>query len=251
VTSPIPRSGAHPVARGDSTIAFRGPGQLDYRPADGIGLERLPENIAGELRSTGLISPPILVEWVDDTVTKRRTDGSHYQQMEGWWANSAQLNVVCAQRELEPAGGGRFRPSGEWTLKGTSYQLPNGLVPEHSVWRFQPPAGGSGALAAPTTDEPLDLLPSQLTRPVAGGESHASKQWGERWAKEEIIAYRLLDGRVRILLATRESTSRRKLATTDWTAETLDAPVAATAPFTAGVAPGLGTGANRGLNAAG
>jgi hypothetical protein len=243
MTQPVPRSGgATPVPRPGGSLTGRGPLEPNYETADGLGLERLPEEVIDELESAGLISEAVFMDWADDTVTKRRRDGSHYQQIGAWWASLSQLNVVVVRRELEPAGEGRLRPRGAWMVTGTSHELPPDLTAVRSVWRFQAPAGNGIDAAAGKTDDPLEMLPTTLTIPVAGGEAHASLRWRDRWAKEQVIAYRLVGGRVRMLSATRESTSRRKLTSTDWTAEELDASVVATMPINVGGSPAVGRG---------
>lgn len=238
MTQPVPQSqGRTLVARPGASLAQRGPLEIDYEPTDALGLELLPEPVRALLEDAGLVPESLFMECVDDAVTKRRRGGTYYQQVDAWWASLAQVHVATARRALESVGSGRFRPRGTWTVTGTSYALPPGLATERSVWHFEAPADGGPDTPKPKTDDPLDMLPGPLTQPLIGGEAQASRVRGDRWVKEEVIAYRLVAGRARLLVATRESTSLRKLSTTDWTAETLDAPVIATTPISLGPLP--------------
>ena len=74
------------------------------------------------------------------------------------------------------------------------------------------------------------MLLGPPTAPLAGGAVPASLSWSDRWAREQVLAHGLTSGRAQMLVATRESTSRRTLATTICTAEDLDVPIIATTP---------------------
>ena len=133
----LPTSRPHgpaPASKRGGGISARGPGELDYQPANGIGLDRLPAALLDALVAKGFITVPTFIDWVDDAVTKRRPDGSHYQQMGAWWASEWQLCVATFCRELAKRRDGRFKPAGEWLVEGTTHHLPTGITPERSVW---------------------------------------------------------------------------------------------------------------------
>ncbi|MHB1519122.1 MAG: hypothetical protein ACYCVN_09330 [Acidimicrobiales bacterium] len=212
-----------------TSLSSVGPARLEYRPTERTGLARLPPSILDQLRSAGSISQPNLVEWVDESRTRRRRDGTYYQQLSGWWATVRQLNLVTVRRQLGPAGGGRLRPCGPWVAGGTSYVLPNGLSPERTTWRFRAPEGPPVPLTGANSDQPLDLLPPHLAALLAGGEAQAILSCSRRVVEEEVLAYRLVDHRVRILHGARSARTRDDLAVSDWMVQSLDAPVVGTA----------------------
>jgi hypothetical protein len=96
---------------------------------------------------------------------------------------------------------------------------------EHSTWRYDAAGATEGAGRTPKTDDPLDILPPDLARPVREGVAAAWRTWISKSADETVVAMYCTNERVLLLHSVREASSRRALALTDWHAETLNAPV--------------------------
>jgi len=231
-----PAAGA-PAVRPHGGLARRGPATPDYAPTDGLGFGRLPDSLLRLLRMRGLIPLSTFAVWVDDPVARRRSDGTHDQQVDAWWATESRLVTCSGRRELAPFRKGRLRPSGSWIVGGTIHDLVP-VVPERSAWRY-PSGRASGPLGPPAvvTDEPLDLLPAAVTGPVVGGESRCFLQWRSGWAEESVIAHRVVAGRVRLLRGVRTATGREALTGADWVVETVDTPVVRTTTCSPSVTP--------------
>ena len=184
-----------------------------------------------------LVSASVLVGtmWVATSapaVTKRRSDGSHFQHLRAWWASELRYVELRALRELAPTGDGRFRPRETWTASGQLWDFPHPMTPTRTTWRYEQPTGGAGTTARPSGD-PLEALPHQIAAPVAGGDVDAWRVGGRGWATEVIVASRRRSDRIRLLRAVRHATSFRSLDNAEWTVETLDCGFQASSPFRA------------------
>jgi hypothetical protein len=220
---PAPRpSNLTPAVPGAATR--HQPGAIDYTPTDAVGFERLPPAVANALAGV-LIGPPVAAD-ADEPVAKRQTDGTYYQQATGWWAGGDRYVTIDARRLLTPAEGQSLKPVTGWKIDGTIAHFAHAVLPVDSQWRFDG-AATPGKRARHKTDDPLDVLPEQLTAPVREAPASAWRERGRGWAQETIVAALAAHGRVRVLKAQRNATSFRALETADWHAVTLDAPIVA------------------------
>ena len=220
-------------------LVTRGPAVPDYAPIDGLGFDRLPDTLLQVLRMRGLIPLSTFAMWADVPLSRRRPDGSHYQQVDAWWATEARLVTCSARRELAPFRKGRLRPSASWIVCGTIHELA-AVVPERSAWHY--PSGIASTPLGPSvcaSDGPLDLLPAAVTDSVVGGEAKCYLQWGPGWAEESVIAHRLVAGRVHLLQGVRTAASRQELTGADWAVQTVDAPVVRTTSLCLGGSPAV------------
>lgn len=213
------RSGAHSAEQGAKALA--------YVSASRVGFEQVPEEIAEALLAEGILVGVEVAATAELPLAKRRADGSHYQQVTAWWASTSRYVVLDIRRELARAGEGRFRPAGAWSATGRIFCLPDSSHVVTSVWRRSGGSEGAGTAKRQRTDDPLDLLPPEVAKPVVGGQADAWRTFGKGWASETVVASRMLPKRVRALRATRQATSRRALDAADWALETIDAPVTA------------------------
>ena len=234
-SAPTPRRSGEVTQPKGRTPDARGPSNIDYVAAEAVGFEVLPDALRRMLAK--LFVGTELACDAEPTVTKRRPDGSHYQLASGWWASTERLVVIEGRRPLERVDDGRFRACGEWRPSGEVMVFPSGLVAASSRWRFE---GGTdrGSMAARRgVADALDALPPALAAPVVGGQSNAWRRYRRGWALEVVVAMRRVEGRVRVLRAEREATSRRALAGADWVVATLDAPIVSRDP----IAPDAGS----------
>lgn len=221
---PVPRSAGNSPAVPDS--ARRAPGAIGYEDADAVGFDQMPRSVVDALAGV-LLGPPIAAD-AEPLVAKRRGGGTHYQQATGWWAGGDRYVSIDARRLLAPTEGQRLKPVTGWKIDGTVRYFAAGVLPTYSQWRFD--AGvdeGAGKGRRSRTDDPLDVLPEQLTAPVRGANANAWRGYGPGWAEETIVAALTTPNRVRILKAQRKATSRRGLGAADWHAVTLEAPIVA------------------------
>ncbi len=214
---PARRSGGIPAERGEKSLA--------YVSATRVGFEQVPDEIVEELTAEGILLGEAVAATAEQPVAKRRADGSHYQQVTAWWASTRCYVVLDARRELAAAGEGRLRPAGAWSATGKVFRLPDGLAVASSVWRRSAGTEGAGTTKRQSTDNPLDLLPPEVVKPVAGSQADAWREFGNGWATETVVASLLSAQRIRVVRATRKAASRRALDAADWTLETIDAPV--------------------------
>jgi hypothetical protein len=233
---PVPRpSSLTPAVPGATTR--RRPGAIDYAPADAVGFERLPPAVANALASV-LLGPPVAAD-ADEPVAKRRRDGTYYQQATGWWTGGDRYVTVDARRLLAPAEGQSLKPVTGWKIEGTIAHFPQTVLPVNSQWRFNPDESATaGKRARPKTDDPLDVLPEQLTAPLREAQASAWREGGRGWAQETIVAALAINGRVRVLKAQRKATSLRALETADWHAVTLDTSIVSFQPLNTDPATG-------------
>ncbi len=238
---PEHRPGTPPADRAKSPARHQ-PGQIGYVDADAVGFERVPRPVAEVLWGRGVLAGSMWAGSAERPVTKRRSDGSHYQFAEAWWASESRLVQFEAARELAGTGDGRFRPAREWEIRGDVHEFSQPAVPARSTWRLDADAAGLGGRrpTRPRTSDPLEVLPPQVGAPVKGGESDAWREWAKGWAKETIVASRFHAGRVLLLRAERRASSRRALDTGEWVAETIDAAVVRSTPFVLGSSQVLG-----------
>lgn len=209
--------------------------KLSYVPGTKIGFENVPEEVVRELTAKRIIFGSNVAANGDPPVTKRRSDGSHYQVATAWWSSTSRYVTLELIRDLAPAGEGRFRPTAPWRVTGTIFHLPAGLEVETSVWHRTVEGSGAGRPKSQHTDEPLDILPPAVAQPVRGGRADAwVVEYGGGTAVETVVASRVLSGRVRILRAIRQATSGGSLEEAEWILQTLDAPITRTEDFSVG-----------------
>lgn len=225
-----PRGSGSPVSRSGRPLDVRGPTRFEYETADAVGFDVVPLRVRKQLRSTDLIGTDYLSATSDVPVVMKRPDGTFHQSAEAWWGDERQLLVFGYEREMKRVGEKQFRPTSTWSVNGVLRRLGRVGGPERSVWRFD--ASGAGAIThkIPTTDDPLDLLPLELVRPLRGGNADAWQLYGKGWASETVVAMSLSTGRALLFRAVREAASRRALSPADWHVETLNAPVIEHAP---------------------
>jgi hypothetical protein len=219
-----PRSQGSLAPRSGSP-AKRAPGKIPYEVVERAGFDVVPDAVQDALWAASVL---IGTMWLGtgDLVTKRRSDGSHFQHLRAWWASELRFVTFNAIRELTPTGEGRFRPQGGWTTRGTAFDFPSPRIPASSVWRLAASEqAGSEPRRVRRNAGPLEVLPPQVASPVVGGEADAWREHGRGWAAETIVACKVKDNKVRLLKATREATSRRALDRADWNVETLDSQV--------------------------
>ncbi|MGH9127629.1 MAG: hypothetical protein ACRDY2_01365 [Acidimicrobiales bacterium] len=218
--TPVPRPpGRTPAVAGGERSA---PGSIDYVTADAVGFEHIPAAVVDALAGV-LVGPPIAAD-ADPPVAKRRSDGTCYQQATGWWAGGDRYVTVDARRPLAPGDGQKLKPVSGWRIDGTVSHFNPRVITSYSQWRFDP--GGPTTAGTPLqADDPLDVLPGELTRPIRDADASAWRVYGRGWAEETIVASLNKPDRVLILKAQRRATSRRALDSTDWHAVTLDAPI--------------------------
>ncbi|GEM_PF-2868182 len=223
----VPRSANSPSF---PRVPTSSPGQIGYVNAEAVGFEKLPRAVADALAGVMLGSP--VAANADDRKAKRRADGTLYEHVTAWWAGTDRYVVIDARRLLAPAGGQTLRPVSGWRIEGTIDYYVAGVVPTTSQWRFQQSSTAPGTKrTAVEVDDPLDVLPAELTGPVRGGQTDAWRQYGRGWAEETIVATLRAPARVKVLKAQRRATSRRALQIADWHAITLDSPIALAQTF--------------------
>ncbi len=210
------------------------PKKLSYVPATKIGFDCAPEEIVLELTAKRVILGSEVAATAYPPVTKRRSDGTHYQMATAWWSSTSRYVTLELKRDLVPAGDGRFRPAALWRATGKVFHLPDGLEVTTSVWRRAGEGTSSGRPKSQRTQEPLDILPPSVAQPVRGGQADAWQEYGGGAAVETVVASLLVDDRVRILRATRQSTSKSALEGAEWILQTLDAPITRAQNFSVG-----------------
>ena len=220
----------HPVRRpsGGPPASLSGdqkpPGSIGYEPTDAVGFERMPAAVVKALAPV-LLGPPVAAD-AEQPVTKRRPDGTHYQQSIGWWMGGDRYVAIDARRILAPAEGQKLKPAGAWKIEGTVCHIRPGVIPTSSQWRYDPGASGAGPTKRRArVEDPLDALPPELAAPVREADANAWREYGRGWASETLVAAVVTAERIRVLKAERKSTSRRGLESSDWHAVTLDAPI--------------------------
>ena len=225
-----PGGSGSPVSRSGRPLDVRRPTRLGYETADAVGFDLVPSRVRQQLQSRDLIGTYSLSATSDPPAVMKRSDGTFYQLSEAWWGDERQLLVFRYEREMERVGEKQFRPASTWSVNGVLRRLGPVGGPERSVWRFDASGAGEAARETSKTDDPLDLLPTELVRPLRDGEADAWRLYKKGWASETVIAMSLTRGRALLFRAVREATSRRALPSADWHVETLDAPVVEEAP---------------------
>ncbi len=226
------RSNDSPVRRsGDSTpVAGNTNKRLEYEKTDKVGFETLPVEIREALSTRKVMLGKEICGDAGYPVTKKRSDGSHYQEITAWWAGTGSYVDIRAVRELRQNSNGSFSPSGSWSAASTVYILPPNLKAVHSVWRSVGSSGYPVKQSTTTTldeisDNPLDILPPQVVAPVIGGASNAWQYYSKNFANETVVASKLVDDHIRALRAGREGRSHKALPNCDWQVDTIDAPI--------------------------
>jgi hypothetical protein len=198
--------------------------------AAAVGFDLVPSRVRQQLQSRDFIGTDSLSATSDPPAVMRRSDGTFYQSSEAWWGDERRLLVFGYEREMERVGEKQLRPASTWSVNGILSRLGPVGDPERSVWRFDASGAGEAARKTSETDDPLDLLPPELVRPLRDGDADAWRLYRKGWASETVVAMSLTTGRALLFRAVREATSRRALPSADWHVETLDAPVVEHAP---------------------
>ncbi|MHB8263643.1 MAG: hypothetical protein ACYDGY_07835 [Acidimicrobiales bacterium] len=227
-------SGGQPVRRSGGLPSEQGGKAVDYVDAQKVGFGHVPEEIVRLLVVEEVLAGTEVAATAEAPVAKRRTDRSHYQLITAWWASTSRYVTIDARRELIPDRNGKFRPAGEWLATGKAFRFPDGLQATTSVWRLPSGAGTASSPRVQYTDDPLDLLPPAVTKPMAGSTADAWRVSDRHWATETVVASRLLTRRFIALNATRQARSQRKLEGAEWVIKTIDAPIVDSWEFSAG-----------------
>lgn len=216
-----------------TTLAIPGngrtaPGAIDYgTPVDAVGFEQMPQPVIDALSSL-LVGPPLAAD-AEPSVVKRRPDGTYYQQAVGWWAGGDRYLTIDARRLLAPVEGQKLTPATGWKIDGNVRYFAPGATPHHSQWRFD---RGTDTRAnkkpRARVENPLDVLPEELTRPVRDADASAWLKFDEGWAEETIVTAVPGPDRVKVLRAQRTARSERALDSADWHVVTLDAVITST-----------------------
>lgn len=228
-----------PDTRSHGLLATIGSSRLNYgKPVDEIGFDRVPKEVVSVLVSRGLLQGEELVGQGEDPVTKRRSDGSHYQSMAAWWGSKLQYLAFDCHRELTSISRERFRAIGKWSASGTAYTLELGAQACLSCWRRAASGGDTLRAESKSTNDPLALLPPHIVEPVRGHNCSAYLQSGKGYAIETIFAARVDSDRIKMLRALRQASSRAALEKAEWAIATLDAQIDSTHTFSLGVESG-------------
>jgi hypothetical protein len=223
---PTPRSSGSVTTRATGALDQRAPGQIEYVSAKRVGFECLPEEVR-RVVGKALVGEEIAAN-AEEPLTKRRPDGSHYQVVTAWWASTERLVLIEARRPLELRGERQFAPSGVWSVATTIHRFAPGVVAERSRWLLDPKASTPLGAPAPRAIDVLDVLPPRLVAPLRGGSSAAWQRFRPEWANETIVALRIDAGRLRVMKAERNASSKYSLAFAQWHSTTIDAAIAET-----------------------
>jgi hypothetical protein len=165
--------------------------------------------------------------WVNNTSTRRRGDAA-YQSLSAWWASDRVVVELSATRPLAPVADKRFRPDGPWAAQALVHTLAPAAVAAKS-WsrRSTSPASSTPAGPSRLVQDSLEVLPEPLRRLTAGGPPGVSLLWdhGDGRETEEVMAYRVLNGRVVVLAAWRGPARRGTLETETWHSRVADTTV--------------------------
>lgn len=225
MTLPDHPGASSPTPQGHSP-ATRAPGLISYGDVvDRVGFEIVPEELVAELTRSGVLGGELWAGGAESPVARRRKDGSYYQHIAAWWASEQRFVRFDATRALVMGDDGKLRPTSAWGASGSIRDFPSRIVPTRSTWRYEvanlvPESGRRPP--RPEATHTLDVLPRLVTRPLAGGTSDAWQKTRRGWACEEIMACNVTGGRVHLLRARREATSRRALESANWVTETVD-----------------------------
>lgn len=184
----------------------------------------MPRPVFGAL-SELLIGLPLAAD-AESLVTKRKPDGTYYQQAVGWWAGRDRYVTIDARRLLTPLEGQKLKPFTGWKIDGQVSYFQPGVTPVHSEWRFDLGTdNGVEKKPGEILENPLDALPEEITNPIRGAKANAWQKYGTGWAEETIVASLAEGYWIKILKAQRTATSRRALILADWRVETLAARI--------------------------
>ena len=206
-------------------LAESGPARVSYSVTDHGDWSHLVPEIAAAV-AVHLVGDR-LGAWVNKTSTRRRGDGA-YQSLSAWWTSDRVVVELSATRPLALVGDKRFRPDGPWAAQALVHTLAPAPVAAKS-WARRSTSSASSASAGPSrlVQDSLEVLPEPLRRLTAGGPRAASLLWdhGDGRETEEVMAYRVLDGRAVVLAAWRGPARRGILEAETWHSRVVDATV--------------------------
>lgn len=223
--------GSLEAARG-GTLGVRGPTSANYVPVTAAGFEILPEIVRLSLAERAVIGPAPLCASCLNLEVKRRSDGTHYQSGSAWWCDTTRAVLIECRREVKRLEGNKFSPGGNWSVSGVIHHLDDVGGPEESTWEFEGTSShGKGASSAIVTQDPLDLLPSEVAAPVRGGQSDVWALVSPSSVTEYLTAVKVVDAEVLFLEGKRTARSKQSLHRGAWTLTTLVAPIRASEHF--------------------
>jgi len=171
-----------------------------------------------------LLAGEELASWVSESVILRR-GGSHRQERKAWWGSDRVLVVIEAIRPLRPVGSGKLAPAGTWGGSTALHRLSATEVRAQAWHRATAQVAQLGE--AHLTDDATEILPGPLAELVRGGGSGACRWLAKRqgWM-EQVVAYRLGEGRAVVLQARRGPAKREEaLPGQPWRTRLVDAAV--------------------------
>jgi len=221
----IGRAGLPGAPSAGGALAESGPARVSYTVTDhGDWSHLVPEIAAGV--AARLVGDR-LGAWVDQTSTRRR-GGGFYQSLSAWWASDLAVVEVSGTRSLAPAGDKRFRPDGPWVAHALVHTLEPVPVSAKSWSRRSASTGPAGSLGpSRLVHDALELLPEPLRRLTAGGPPARALLWdhGDRRSTEEVMSYRVLNGRAVVLAAWRGPARKEALEAETWHSRVVDTTV--------------------------
>jgi len=182
----------------------------------------LPQVIRDRVRP--LLHGEELACWVGESVVRRRGE-SHSEERKAWWGSDRVLVLVEATRPLHPVGPGKLAPAGTWVGTATVHRLAPTTVRAQTWHRATAQVAQLGE--AHLTDDATEILPGPLAEMVRGGSSGACRWLVKRQGfMEQVVAYRLGEGRA-VVLQARRGPAKREEALPDqpWRTRLVDAAV--------------------------
>lgn len=162
--------------------------------------------------------------WVDQPQT-RRSGSQYHQALSAWWAGPVVVVELTATRVLKSLGEHRFQPDGPWIGEAVVRHLAPSPVAAKAWTRRATSTGAEGPVAKsrPVHDS-LEVLPAPLRRLTAGGPPARSFLWtaGDGQVTEEVMAYRLLEGRAVVMAAWRGPCHHNHLDAQTWHSRVVD-----------------------------
>lgn len=221
-------SGANPspMRRSNGQLETRGPGEISYEPANRVGFERVPEVVVGKLWAERVLLGDELAASSEESITKKRSDGTYYQSIDAWWSSTLRYVELVIERNLQHIRGKTFKPVGLWQVSARIFVFPSGLSASKSRWCFRTPAGEKNKRPRSGSETDIfDALPPSIADPMRGGTVDAWRFIGNRQVEEVIVGAFSTGNRVRLLHASRTAKSKTGLLGAEWIVSTLDSPV--------------------------